>query len=220
MDMVSPAGDQNAESARSSRCWRSISLKNNFIRPARLVWWATTLAWAGLIFYLSTQTFAPDFSQRFLAEILAVLHCKVSPATFGTLHIWFRKLAHLTEYAIFALLLYAYPDKAEQALWRPNRALTCILIAALYSLTDEYHQLFVPKRHSSLLDCGLDTLGASLAMLLLFIQYQVKHLRVASVHDGDILPDRKTHRFPSPQTGQSPQLESRTEEGGSRSHHD
>ena len=139
-----------------------------------MLWWAITIAWAALIFYLSTQTFAPDFSRSVLAEVLSVLHCKVSPATFASLHTYFRKLAHLTEYAIFALLLYAYPDEEEHPHWRPGRALACIVVVALYSLTDEYHQLYVPQRHSSILDCGLDTLGASLAMLLPFIQHQVK----------------------------------------------
>ena len=158
----------------SSNCWRWITLKNNFMRPVWVLWWAITLAWAGLIFYLSTQTFAPDFSRSVLAEMLSVLHCKVSPATFATLHTCFRKLAHLTEYAIFALLLYAYPDEEENPRWQRGRALTCIVVIALYSLTDEYHQLYVPQRHSSLLDCGWDTLGASLAMLLPFIQHQVK----------------------------------------------
>lgn len=149
-------------------------MKGNLKRPVWLIWWVITLAWAALIFYLSTQTFAPDFTRSFLATILSLLHCQVSPATFGTLHTGLRKMAHLTEYAIFALLLYVYPDEEDQTMWRPRRALTCIVVVALYSLTDEFHQLYVPQRHSSLMDCGLDTLGASLAMLLPYIQHQVK----------------------------------------------
>jgi VanZ family protein len=36
-----------------------------------------------------------------------------------------------------------------------------------YSLTDEFHQLFVPGRHASLFDCLIDTMGALMGLLLL-----------------------------------------------------
>jgi VanZ family protein len=141
-------------------------MPSNFTQAVTVLWWILTLAWAALIFYLSTQSFAPEFSQGFLASTLHFLHLRVSPRTFDFLHALLRKSAHLTEYAIFALLLYCPPGEKSQMLWRPRRALTCILVAATYSLTDEFHQLYVPGRHASLLDCGLDTIGASLAMLV------------------------------------------------------
>jgi VanZ family protein len=40
------------------------------------------------------------------------------------------------------------------------------LAAAAYSLTDEFHQLFVPGRHASIADCAIDSTGAALAVLL------------------------------------------------------
>lgn len=130
---------------------------------------------AALIFHLSTQAFAPDFSRALLAAALHFLHLRVSARTFAVLHIFLRKFAHVTEYAIFALFLYGRPGKDWQ--WSPRRALICILAAAAYSLTDEYHQLFVAGRHASLLDCGLDTLGASLAMVVPYTLSQVSLFR-------------------------------------------
>jgi VanZ family protein len=141
-------------------------MKDNPPRGFVVFWWTLTLAWAGLIFYLSSQTFGADFSKIVLADGLRLVHLDVSPGTFAFLHVLLRKLAHLTEYAIFALLLYGTPGKGKQMLWRPQRALACILLAAAYSLTDEFHQLYVPGRHASLLDCGVDTMGASIAMLV------------------------------------------------------
>ena len=141
------------------------------------LWWAITVAWAALIFYFSTRTFSPDFTQGVLASAFHLLHIHVSPRTFRILHAILRKLAHLTEYAIFAFLLYGSPSEKGQGIWRPRRAVFCILAAAAYSLTDEFHQLFVPGRHGSLLDCGLDTLGAALAMLLHYTYNQVSLLR-------------------------------------------
>jgi len=101
----------------------------------------------------------------------------VSPATFELLHHLMRKSAHMTEYAIFAMLLYGSRRVSNPFDWRPWRALTCVAIAAAYSLTDEFHQIFVPGRGPSLWDCGLDTLGATLAMLVPFGSHQLSLLR-------------------------------------------
>jgi VanZ family protein len=154
-----------------------MNMQGDLPHPFTMFWWALTLAWAALIFYLSSQTFAPDFSQALLARALHLLHLRVSPGTFGFLHALMRKLAHLTEYAIFALLLYGVPGEQSQMSWRPRRAVICILMAAAYSLTDEYHQLHIPGRHASLLDCALDTVGASLAMLVPYTRKQISLLR-------------------------------------------
>lgn len=140
-----------------------------------MLWWAVTVAWAALIFYLSTQTFGPDFSRGLLAWTLHLLHLRLSAHTFALLDASLRKLAHLVEYGIFALLLYGLPGEKSRSLWRPRRAAFCILGTVAYSLTDEFHQLFVPGRHASLLDCGLDTMGAALAMLVTYARELMPH---------------------------------------------
>lgn len=148
-------------------------MKNDFNKVVPWLWWVTTVAWAALIFYFSTRTFSPDFTHGVLAWTFDRLHIHVSLRTFNLLHALLRKLAHVTEYGIFALLLYGLPGKEGRGLWVPRRAIFCILGAAAYSLTDEFHQLFVPGRHGSLLDCGLDTAGAALAMLVLYAQVHI-----------------------------------------------
>ena len=141
-------------------------MESKLAKLTTMLWWILTLGWAGLIFYLSTRNFSPDFSRGLLGWILDILHLQVSWGSFELLHTLLRKLAHLTEYAIFALLLYGFPPEGRLYQWRPSRALVCVAIAAAYSLTDEFHQLFVPGRHGSLRDCGLDTIGATVAMLV------------------------------------------------------
>ena len=147
-------------------------------RPFR-TWlcWATTLAWAALVFNLSTATYGGAFSGWLLYEILAFLHIALAPGTFLVLHFFFRKLAHLTEYAILSSLLYASLQKGGSLAWRPRTALGCVLIAGVYSLTDEFHQLFVPGRTASLIDCGIDTAGASLGMLVIYANDRLFHAR-------------------------------------------
>ena len=132
--------------------------------------WAVTLAWAGLIFYLSTGAFGGSFTEALLRLILGLLRVTVSPATFDLLHLLMRKSAHLTEYGIFALLIYVSLLNEKELAWRPRKALIAVLIAGGYSLTDEFHQRFVPGREPSLKDCGIDTIGAIFAMTLAYLR--------------------------------------------------
>ena len=133
-----------------------------------MVWKLTALAWAALIFYFSTATFGGAFTSLLLRQILEFLHVRVSPGAFATFHFLVRKLAHLTVYAIFAMLLYGSSEDEHPFDWRPWRALGCVLLAGAYSLTDEFHQRFVPGRGPSLADCGIDTSGAALGMLVFY----------------------------------------------------
>jgi VanZ family protein len=152
-------------------------MESELTRPIAVLWWALCLAWAALIFYLSTQAFAPNMSRALLAWTFSFLQLPVSGGTFGLLHAFLRGLAHLIEYAIFALLLYGLPGEKSRGLWRPRRAIFCVVVATVYSLTDEFHQLFVPGRHASLLDCGFDAIGAALAMLVPYAQEQMSFLK-------------------------------------------
>ncbi|HXW15468.1 MAG TPA: VanZ family protein [Terriglobia bacterium] len=156
-------------------------MENELPQPALMLRWAITLAWAALIFFLSTRTYAPSFTRPMLASTFHFLHIYVSGRTFNLLHALLRKLAHLTEYGIFALLLNGLPSGKSPGNWRPRRAVYCILGAALYSLTDEFHQWFVPGRHASLLDCGFDTLGAGLAMLIPYAQERLSFLKSSKI---------------------------------------
>ena len=67
-----------------------------------------------------------------------------------------RKCAHVTEYAILALLLY-------RAL---GRELPAFLIGFAYAVTDEVHQAFVRGRHASPFDVSMDAAGLALGLLV------------------------------------------------------
>lgn len=117
---------------------------------------------------MSTRTFGSSFSTQLVAGILSLLHLQVSHDTFMLLNTLLRKLGHFTEYSIFAIFLYHALGAGERAVWRPRRALACVLLAGLYSLTDEFHQRFVPGRGPSIVDCGFDTIGAMLGMAIVY----------------------------------------------------
>jgi VanZ family protein len=135
---------------------------------ALILWWLITLGWATLIFYLSTATFATWFSAWLLHQLLDLLRVNISAAAFAALHFLVRKFAHLTEYAMFSLLLYGALSGGRQFAWRARTAWQSVVIAALYSLIDELHQSFVPGRTASWTDCGIDAAGAALGMLFLY----------------------------------------------------
>lgn len=145
-------------------------------RVPSIAWKVAAVAWALVIFSLSTGGFGPSFTGPLLARALSLFHLTIATASFGVLHLCVRKAAHLTEYAILALLL-CESSKEPPFPWYPRRLVGCFLIVAVYSLTDEYHQSFVPGRTASLTDCGIDSIGEAIGILL----YYVNYLRVRSI---------------------------------------
>lgn len=101
--------------------------------------------WSGLIFLLS-QT--PNLSTGLLLDFPI------------------RKGGHFAVYAFFAFL-YLFGEKWREA---PVSYPLAILASLAYAVTDEWHQGFVPGRHPSGFDVGIDLLGA-LAGCCLFYSY-------------------------------------------------
>ena len=126
-----------------------------------------------LIFRLSTAGFGSSFTEWLLSQILSLFQVRVSPGTLDFLNFLVRKLAHLTEYAVFAQLLYVSLLGVLELEWQPRTAFWCAVIAGAYSLTDEFHQLFVPNRTASLVDCAIDTTGAILGLLVVYLTSQI-----------------------------------------------
>jgi VanZ family protein len=99
--------------------------------------WVPVVLWAGLIFAFSS-----------------VPHLGTDLGTWDTV---LRKCAHVTEYAVLALLLY-------RAL---EHELAAFLVGVAYAVTDEIHQAFVRGRHASPFDVSMDAAGLALGLLLL-----------------------------------------------------
>lgn len=77
------------------------------------------------------------------------------------------KIKHAFFYGILGWLAWRAIDR-KMPKWR--QLVITIVIAAIYGLTDEYHQLFVPGRTFDLLDLSADTLGASIAAIILTVK--------------------------------------------------
>jgi len=132
--------------------------------------WAPVVAWAALIFSMSTDSMSADHTRTILWPIVHFFHPSISDEAFDVVHFVVRKLAHFSEYAVFAFLL----DRALRlgSSIAPSRApIAAVVAAVLYSLTDEGHQAFVASRGPSLRDCGVDASGAAfMALGLAFLR--------------------------------------------------
>lgn len=101
-----------------------------------LVLWLPVVAWASLIFALSS---VPELSTGL-----------------GGWDLVLRKLAHAAEYAVLGALLV-------RALGRPWVA---VAIGAAYAVSDELHQATVPGRTGSPRDVAIDAVGLAVGVLL------------------------------------------------------
>jgi VanZ family protein len=103
--------------------------------PTPLRLWLPVVAWAGVIFALSS---VPDLGTGL-----------------GGWDLLLRKLAHAGEYALLgALLLRAL-----------SRDLPAFALGVAYAISDELHQHFVPGRRGAPLDVLIDAVGVGLGVL-------------------------------------------------------
>jgi len=78
------------------------------------------------------------------------------------------KLLHLSVYLGLGLLLErAFRHQTVLPLLARSSKLSAILTAAIYGVSDEFHQSFVPGRSMDVWDVVADVLGVGLAMMLL-----------------------------------------------------
>lgn len=131
----------------------------------RVAAWAPAVVWALVIFFMSTEEMSAARTRSWIEPIVRFFLPSLSEASFDLVHAVVRKLAHVAEY--FALALLVDRGWRQGSMLSPARApLAAFAVAALYSLSDEWHQTFVAQRTASLLDCGWDSLGAALAARL------------------------------------------------------
>lgn len=129
------------------------------------IWrWGPLILWMAVISGLSTDAFSAAETGRLLMPLLRLLFPGASPASLDLLHAVVRKGAHVTEFAILALLWYRALDWRRSG-WQTKAALTALVLAAGFGALDEAHQMFVPSRTASIVDIGWDSLGAALGLV-------------------------------------------------------
>lgn len=133
------------------------------------------MAWAGVIWTLSSGWFTGELTGSFLLPILAALFPDATAGQLRAMHQGIRKLAHFTEYLVLSLLLYR-ALRGERR-WTLRSALLALALAGLYALTDEAHQGLVPGRVPARTDCLIDLSGAAAGQALVVARQLVARLR-------------------------------------------
>jgi VanZ family protein len=106
-----------------------------------LIYWLPVFLWSGLIFWFSS-----------VPGLESGLEVKTDFAL--------RKLAHLAEYGILAILWIRALTAAE--LPRRRAFLFSILFCIAFAISDEIHQLYIPGREGKIYDILIDSLGVLL----------------------------------------------------------
>lgn len=108
--------------------------------------WALLLTWMGVVLTMGSSTALPMQEGEPLRWLL-------------------RKGIHVAEYALLGFLFYQILT-SDGRRYSPKHALLAALLAVGVGGLDEWRQSFIPGRYGSLLDVGIDALGAGIGQLL------------------------------------------------------
>jgi VanZ family protein len=125
-----------------------------------------------IIFSFSTDSLSTRHTSRIIGPLLRWFNPDVTEKTIQRVQTAIRKSAHVTEYAILSMLLwrsFSHRLKKNSHAWSWRLAGWVLLVVAAYAATDEFHQSFVPSRMASPWDVLIDTVGAALGLLVLWI---------------------------------------------------
>ncbi|MBI5715508.1 MAG: VanZ family protein [Chloroflexi bacterium] len=86
-----------------------------------------------------------------------------------------KKSAHLFEYALLAVLMLR--GVAGETPLRFSHYAWAFALTALYGVSDEIHQAFVPGRESRALDVLFDSLGATISLTLTHLWFRLRPSR-------------------------------------------
>jgi VanZ family protein len=113
-----------------------------------------------MIFMFSLST--DHFSSAHTAPFTTILLLKFIPGLRAlgveTIDLLVRKVAHLSEYFIFAILLTRALNN-RSSLSTKRQIIWGIVLGVMYAVSDEVHQSFVPSRSASAVDVVIDTIA-------------------------------------------------------------
>jgi VanZ family protein len=126
-----------------------------------LKYWMPVIVWMTIIFLGSTDILSAEHTSRFLVPFLRWFDPQISLAALAQIQFAIRKLGHLTEYAILAMLFWRALGSGTR--WQMKMSIlffVAALVCAIFAASDEFHQSFVPSRTSSPADAMIDICGA------------------------------------------------------------
>jgi len=132
-----------------------------------LKYWLPVLIWLGLIFIGSSDLMSAEHTSRIIGPILRWFNPDVSAEAVARVQFFIRKIAHVSEYAILAMLFWRALQRGRA--WRAKMSILFIevsFICVAFAASDEFHQSFVPTRTASPIDVMIDIFGALIGLTI------------------------------------------------------
>ncbi len=150
--------------------WLSMNIRerNDMKKRATIILHITIM---GLIIWFSSRTAIESSGQsgfvlKLLSFIMGIESVEALDAeTYSFYQHMIRKLAHLTIYGVLGILTYTHFIS-----WHKDRSKMMkysIVFCICFAISDEVHQYFVPGRAMMLKDVMIDTVGASLGIVVI-----------------------------------------------------
>lgn len=132
-----------------------------------LKYWLPLVTWLGVMFVGSTNLMSAEHTSHYIVPFLLWLKPGISPRNIWIILVVTRKCAHVTEYAILALLLWRAVRSVPVLHAKISMLFGAVLFGcAVFAATDEFHQTFIKSRTPSVRDVFLDIAGALVGLLI------------------------------------------------------
>lgn len=140
----------------------------------KIMSWTLLISWMCFIFFMSHQPGNVSSNQSDLVlKIFSFIGIELNDY-FGEVATFIvRKTAHFSEYFILYLLSY---NVFRYYVKNKKYSIYLILFVALYAISDEFHQAFIPGRGPAIRDVLIDTSGGVFAYITmnLFAKFKFK----------------------------------------------
>ena len=136
------------------------------------------IIWMVLIFFFSNMN--SDLSNENSQSIIITIINKIdeiiksseevilrhhSKEFIETANFIFRKLCHISEYLVLSVLILNFLSILKKYTIKKN-ILIAMIVSILYSISDEFHQIFISGRSGQVMDVLIDTFGAIVGAIL------------------------------------------------------
>ena len=141
--VVIPVSGEEVTTMASEQMVSTVMRGAALVTPISVLrYWGPVGLYAGLIFFGSSISTPPEVISSLLKDIS-------------------DKVVHVSEYALFGALIYRASRHGSGPWIAQHAVLAAAVGSALYGVSDETHQWFVPFRQSDVWDVLADTVGGT-----------------------------------------------------------
>jgi VanZ family protein len=155
-------------------------MDSSIIRPARsplykvIRYWVPVVLMVSIMAYFSTDVFSGENTRGVLESILRWFWPHIGNHSINVANHYVRKAAHVTEYSVFAVLVFRAMRADSPLLWKLSWFASSFAVVIVWSLLDELHQAFTRTRGASIYDSMLDSAAGLAALVIVALVSRVR----------------------------------------------